>query len=238
MPLNPPNPVTVNPGSPAQVTATINTANDTPGSYYVVFNAQDATGSQMVTYALTIIPTFSLANATPTQTITAGQTTGAYQLTVAPNPPGSAFQGAVTLSCGFGLPPGAQCTFNPSTPQTPGSTAVNVVMTISTTAASTSMLSKPGKRPAYLYAFGLLLPGIVIAWGTSQPNRSHSRKSILLAILFLLAICQTSCGGGSSSPNTSTTQQLTAAGNYTITVTGTAGSLSSSTNVGLIVEAP
>jgi hypothetical protein len=110
-------------------------------------------------------------------------------------------------------------------------------MTISTTAA-TSMLSVPGKRPPYLYAFGLLLPGIVIVWGASLRNRGHSRKSILLAILFLLAIFQTSCGGGSSSPNTSTTQQLTAAGNYTITVTGTAGSLSSSTNVGLIVEAP
>jgi hypothetical protein len=236
--FNPSSPLTVNPGAPIPFTASINVpTNATPANYNILFNAQDATGSQTVTFVLTILPSFSLTNATPTQTITAGQTTGAYQLSIAPNPPGSPFQGAVTLACGFGLPPGAQCIFNPSTPQTPGSTAVNVVMTISTTAA-TSMLSMPGKRPAYLYAFGLLLPGIVIAWGTARRNQSHSRKSILLAILFLVAICQTSCGGGSSSPNTSSTTQLTTAGNYTITVTGTAGSLSSSTNVGLIVEAP
>jgi hypothetical protein len=236
MPLNPPNPVTVNPGSPVQVTAIIDTANDAPGKYNLAFSAQDATGSQSVIYVLTIIPTFSITNATPTQTITAGQTTGAYQLSVAPNPPGSSFQSAVTLSCGFGLPPGAQCLFSPSTPITPGSSAVNVVMTISTTAA-TSSLRMPSQRRTYLYAFALMLPGIVIASGTTGRNRRHSRKSVLLAILFLLAISLDSCGGVSSGANSTTTQQTTA-GNYTITVTGTSGSLSSSTNVGLIVEAP
>lgn len=235
--LNPPSPFTVSAGASVPFTASINVpTNATPQNYNIVFNAQDATGSQTVTYVLTIVPTFSVTNATPTQTITAGQTTGAYQLSVAPNPPGSSYQGAITLACGFGLPPGAQCLFSPSTPVTPGSSAVNVVMTISTTAA-TSSLRIPGQRRTYLYAFALMLPGIVIVWGTTERNRRHSRKPTLLAILFLLAIGLNSCGGVSSGANNTTTQQTTA-GNYTITVTGTSGSLSSSTNVGLIVEAP
>jgi hypothetical protein len=236
--LNPPSPFTVNPGASVQFTASINVpTNATPQSYNIIFNAQDATGSQTVTYVLTIVPTFSVTNGTPTQTITAGQTTGAYQLSVAPNPPGSSFQSAVTLSCGFGLPPGAQCLFSPATAITPGSSAVNVVMTISTT-ATTSSLRMPDRRRNYLYALALLLPGIVIICGAGR-NRGHSRKSALLAILFLLAISLISCGGVSSGPNSNgTTGQQTTAGNYTITVTGTSGSLSSSTNVGLIVEAP
>lgn len=235
--FNPQGPFSLNPGASVQFTASINIpTNATPKEYGIVFTAQDPTGSQTVTYPLTIIATFSLTNATPTQTITQGQTTGAYQLSVAPNPPGSAFSGAVTLSCGFGTPPGAQCLFSPSTPVTPGSTAVNVVMTISTTTTA-SRLRKPGKGLTYFYAFALMLPGIVIAWGPAQPKRNRSREFVLLAILCLGAMGLLSCGGGSSSP-TGTTGALTTAGNYTITVTGTSGSLSSSTNVGLIVEAP
>jgi hypothetical protein len=237
--LAPPSPISVNPGASVSVSATINVPNNaTPQNYNIMFSAQDATGSQAVTFTLKIVPTFSVTNATPTQTITTGQTTGAYQLTVAPNPPGSSFSGAVTLSCGFGLPQGAQCIFNPSTPIAPGSSAQNVVMTISTTAA-TSELRMPAERRGYFYGISLMLPGILLAWGAPKRNRSHSRKAIFLAILFLLVIGWTSCGSGPTSTNSSTTSgQQTTSGNYTITVTGTSGALSSSTNVGLVVEAP
>ena len=237
--VNPSSPVSVNPGASVPVSVTINVPNSAASqTYNIVFNAQDATGSETVTFALKIVPTFSLTNATPTQTITTGQTTGAYQLTVAPNPPGSSFAGAVTLSCGFGLPPGAECLFSPSTAITPGSSAQNVVMTISTTAA-TSELRMPVVFQQYFYGVSLILPGVIFAWGTPKRNRSHSRKAIFLAILFLLAIGWTSCATGPKiiSGNTTSGQQTTS-GNYTITVTGTSGALSSSTNVGLIVEAP
>jgi len=191
-----------------------------------------------VIFTLKIVPTFSLTNTTPTQTITTGQTTGAYQLTVAPNPPGSSFSGAVTLSCGLGLPQRAKCLFNPSTAITPGSSAQNVVMTISTTAATSElrMLIAPQR---YFYGVSLILPGIIFAWGTPKRHRSHSRKAVFLAILFLLAIGWTSCATGPTSISGNTTSgQQTTSGNYTITVTGTSGTLSNSTNVGLVVEAP
>ncbi|MGA8430216.1 MAG: hypothetical protein WB729_10375 [Candidatus Sulfotelmatobacter sp.] len=237
--LNPLSPISVNPGASVPVSATVNVPNSASSqSYNIVFNAQDATGSETVIFTLKIVPTFSLTNTTPTQTITTGQTTGAYQLTVAPNPPGSSFSGAVTLSCGFGLPQGAQCLFNPSTAITPGSSAQNVVMTISTTAA-TSELRMPIAPQRYFYGASLILPGIIFAWGTPKRHRSHSRKAVFLAILFLLAIGWTSCATGPTSISGNTTSgQQTTSGNYTITVTGTSGAISSSTNVGLIVEAP
>jgi hypothetical protein len=244
MPLSPPNPVTVNPGSPVQVTANINTANDAPGSYNIVFGAEDATASQTVTYVLSIVPSFTVES-TPgdTQTITAGQTTGAYQLNVAPNPPDSLFPGAVSLACSLALPPGAplptgmQCLFAPSATVTvtPRSSGTNVVMTISTT--DTSTLIMPGKRSAYLYALVLVLPGIVLTWETARRKRHGPRNIFAFVILFWLAIFLVSCGGGSSSPNSTSTTTLVTT-NYTITITGMSGSLSSSTNVGLIVEAP
>jgi hypothetical protein len=108
-------------------------------------------------------------------------------------------------------------------------------MTISTT--DTSTLIMPGKRSAYLYALVLVLPGIVLTWETARRKRHGPRNIFAFVILFWLAIFLVSCGGGSSSPNSTSTTTLVTT-NYTITITGMSGSLSSSTNVGLIVEAP
>jgi hypothetical protein len=204
-----------------------------PGQYNIAFNAQDASGNQAVSYSLVVIPDFSVTNATPPQTITAGQTTGAYQLSVAPNPPGSSFSGAITLACApLGLPPGAQCIFAPSTPVTPGGTAIDVVLTISTTATTSR-----NSRRTYFYALGLMFPGIVIIWGAVERKRNHSHSMVGLAILFSLAIVLASCGGPVAS-TTNTSVQTTGATTYAITVVGTSGSLTHDANVGLVVESP
>ena len=80
--------------------------------------------------SLTLAQDFRLTSSTPTQTVTAGQTTGPYNLTI--QPVGSSFNAAVTLACISGLPAQAQCIFSPSGSITPGSSAVDVVMSIST----------------------------------------------------------------------------------------------------------
>jgi hypothetical protein len=49
------------------------------------------------------------------------------------------FNGAVSLTCSAGLPAGAQCIVSPSTPLTPGNSAVDVVMNISTRANSAQL---------------------------------------------------------------------------------------------------
>jgi len=170
--------------------------------------------------------------------VNAGQATGPYNLTI--QPVGTSFNAAVTLACS-GLPALSQCAFAPSAPVTPGSSAATVVMTISTTAATSSLLL-PGR--SIFYAMLLLVPGIALAWG---PARRFSWKGNLrtwaligaligtLALLMLLPSCSgvSSGGGGHGQPGTPS-------GTYTITVTGTSPGAPAdpgqSTQVSLIVN--
>ena len=137
--VSPANPIAVASGGSATITVSINVPNNTvPGSYNIKINTQDATGepSHSATFSLNLGQDFELISSTSNQTLTAGQTSGPYNLTV--QPVGSSFTGAVTLACTTGLPVQAQCLFSPSTPVTPGSSAVDVVMTISTQATGST----------------------------------------------------------------------------------------------------
>jgi hypothetical protein len=236
--FTPANPVTISASAAASLTVTLSVPNTAaPNAYNIKVSVADSSGqpSHTVQLPLTVMPDFSVSSATPTQTVTAGQTSGAYQLTVAPNPPGFSFASAVTLSCPSGLPAGALCLFSPSAPQTPGNSAVNVVMTISTYAATADLPWSRSHR-AILYAFWLLVPGIVIRWSAVRriPRKLKRHAFASLATLLLLSWSLLSCGGvstggsGGSTGNTPVT--------YVVTVTGTSGSLSHSTGVSLVVE--
>jgi hypothetical protein len=231
--LSPANPVAVTDGGSTGLTATINVPNNaTPGNYNININTQDTTGapSHAFTVVLTVEQDFTLSSATPTQTVTAGQQSGAYQLTI--QPVGSSFSAAVTLSCTAGLPVQAQCVFNPAAPQTPGSSAVDAVMNISTTTASGSE-SRPS-RVTTLAAPWLLLAGSAMGWvvaGTRGPTRKRSGFG-LLALLVLLTCFLPSCSGVSNGGGGGTGPPVT----YHVTVTGTSGALSHSAQVTLIVN--
>ena len=206
-------------------------------------NTHDITGapSHPFTILVTLAQNFTLTSSTSSQTVTAGQTTGPYNLTV--QPIGTSFPGPVTFSCASGLPAGAQCLFSPSTPVTPGNTPQSIVMTISTATKKADM--DPGSgRPSIYYAMWLVLPGIVIGWSAAG-TRLTKRKSLILdvGLLLLLILSLLSCGGVSSgggtppvTPPPSGTQPVT----YQITVTGaspgTAADASHSTVVTLVVD--
>ena len=146
--FNPGNPITVSPGSPVVLGAILTTpVNAAPGAYNININTHDTTGtpSHNSAIALTVAQNFTLTSSTAPQTVTSGQTTGPYNLTIAPL--GASFSNPVTLSCSGGLPSGTQCSFNPATPITPGNNSASVVMTIST-GASTS----PGTYPVTVTA--------------------------------------------------------------------------------------
>jgi hypothetical protein len=223
--LSPPNPITINASSSAPVTATINVPNNAaPGTYNININSQDVTGepTALWTIALTVNPDFSITAPTPgTQTITAGQS-ASYNFSVAPVVSGSSFANAINLSCG-GAPTISLCTFTPN-PVTPGSTAVNVVMTISTTASSASPAPRPPILAALHYTLWLALPGLVL-FGIRTRRGKHARFSLPASLLglFLLALLLPSCGGGGSNGGGGGggQQQGTQPGTYTITVTGT-----------------
>jgi len=106
------------------------------GNYTVTLQATTpgapAPMNKSFTLAVTASQDFTVNSSTPAQTVAAGQTTGPYNLTIAPA--GSSFAGVVTLSCS-GIPSGAQCNFTPNT-VVPESNSVNVVLTITTSGAA------------------------------------------------------------------------------------------------------
>jgi hypothetical protein len=217
--LSPANPITLAAGGTATLTVTLNIPNNAdPGAYAITVSTQDTTGGPVhsATINLTLAQDFVVlcpAATSPsscTQTVTAGQTSGAYNLTV--QPVGSSFANPVTPSCPTGLPSGAQCLFSPSTPVTPGSSAVDVVLSISTVAA-TNAQTRSRHLPASI--FYLLLPAVVLGMLRISPQQRRRTLLLLLvlpALMFWLSCSGVSNGGGGGGGTPQT---------YQVTVTGT-----------------
>jgi 6-phosphogluconolactonase (cycloisomerase 2 family) len=169
---------------------------------------------------------FALSSNPASATINPGQS-GTYTVTVTPQ---GSFVNPISFSCA-GLPALAACTFSPAT-LTPDANTVTTNLTISTKGPSAALAPAPlGHNSSPLYALGLVLPAMVLGMvGIAAPKRRRlmGRFLILLGIggcLFLAA-----CGSGSNSGS------VTPAGNYTITVTATAGSTQHKATVTLAVR--
>jgi hypothetical protein len=201
-------------------TVNINVPNDaSPGTYDLKINAQDTSEtpiSHSATIALTVQSNFVLSSSTPSQTVRAGQTTGAYNLTI--QPLGASFNSPVTLACAKGLPSGAQCNFSPSSPITPGASAINVVMSISTQGSSAAL--SRGVRGAVVLAASLFMPALL--WAFTSPRRRHRSRGKLgflpvimltVPLLLILASCSgvSAQGGGGTTlpPGNPVTYQVT-----------------------------
>jgi hypothetical protein len=131
--------------------------------------------------SLTVGQDFVVTSSTDSQTVTAGQTSGPYGLTV--RPVGASFTGAVTLACTAGLPAGAQCTFNPPTPVTPGNSALDVVMNIATKASARSQASAVGHFPPPV----IWLPiAAFVDMSLSETRKAKRRRSVLGALVVWL----------------------------------------------------
>jgi hypothetical protein len=220
--VTPASPVAISANAPATLMVAVNVPNTvTPGTYNVNVTVTDSSGqpNHTLQLPLTVMQDFSVTSATPSQTLSAGQTGGAYQLTVAPNPFASSFAGAVTLSCPSGLPAGAQCLFAPSATVTLVNGPAAVVMSISTTARKAALRS-PASHSIF-YTLWLLWPGIVIGWSAvgTRPGKRKAQVSGV-TMLLLLALSMLSCGGvsngGGTPPPTGNKPTI-----YQITVTGT-----------------
>src|SRR5262249_18820660 len=145
--------------------------------------------------------------------------------------PQNGFTNAVTLACS-GLPTGANCSFSPSSVTPTGGAPATSMLTISTTRAQAS-LTWP---PRFIFYTMLLPIGGLALLGAGFT----SRKKRLLGIALVCLLCSgliflAACGGGSSSSGGGGGGG-TPPGTYTITVTGTSGSLSNSQAVSLTVQ--
>jgi hypothetical protein len=220
---------TIGSGAAVALTAVINIPNNAiPATYNIEINTQDVTGAPSHTWpiALTVNQDFTLSALTPaTQTITAGQS-ASYNFSVLPV--GASFANAVNLSCSGG-PVVSLCSFTPN-PVTPGGNSAAVVMQITTTSNAASLFPQGSGRAVIFYALWLALPGLALLGSRVRGGKraKHAPPASLLG-LFLLALLLPSCGGGGSNGGGGGGGGLgqgTQPGTYTITVTGTSGTLS------------
>jgi subtilisin family serine protease len=150
--------------------------------------------------------------------------------------PGARMQNDISFTCA-GLPLLSTCTFSPGAVlKISGPT--NVTLTIKTTGTSAAAIH-PGSGFKFSSAVFTVLTFLMVGFVFSPGKRLGKGAYIPLAAL-MLGLCL-SCGGGGSgsggggSPNPPPVQ-TTPSGTYTVTVKATAGSVSQTTSVQLIVD--
>jgi hypothetical protein len=198
--------ITFTPAAGGARTATLTITDNAPGSPQTVplsGNGED----------------FSLAVASgssPSATVTAGQT-ATYPLAITPL---GGFNQSVSFSCS-GAPSLSTCSVSPSPLALNGSSAVSTTVTVTTTAAS-ALGPKP-KPPAGPW-IGLWMLAILAALGApllAGRRFAWRRAWAPLAVVALALALWVGCGGGGGAPATPTSKPGTPSGDYSLTVSGT-----------------
>ncbi len=172
---------------------------------------------------------FSISASPSSNSISAGAT-ATYTATLAPI---DGFIGTVQLAC-TGAPTKATCALSKSSVTLDGANAVNVTVTVTTTASTTSLLFPSSIAPfdgisrvSLASACFALLPiaGLLII---------RRRKLAAIAAFGVIALALVGCGGGGSGGGGTTPG--TPSGTYSLKVTGTDGGLVHDSTLTLTVQ--
>jgi len=195
-----------------------------------------STGTTTVTVATPAPPSFNIANGSIT--LVPGAVTGnSVNVTVTP---AGGFTGSVTLTAAItSSPSGAQAlptlSFGNSSPVSiTGAASATATLTIVTTTAGSASLA-PANRALPWTRIGGAALACLLLFGIPGGKRRRNLFR-LLALFAILAGGMAACGGGGSGGGGGSSTPGTTAGNYTITVTGTSGSTTSSGTVTLTIE--
>ncbi|MBZ5701357.1 MAG: glycoside hydrolase [Acidobacteriia bacterium] len=148
------------------------------------------------------------------------------------------FTAAVSLSCSLpAAAKGTTCTVSPNSVSPGGSATVTVTTTAFLPPAGFRQPSRPANPmlpvvPAALLAAVLLA---LLAYQTKRPRPRLGLTAAFAALAFFVILPLAGCGGGSSSAPPPVTNS-TPKGTYTITVTGTSGSITHTTPLTIVVN--
>ena len=184
--------------------------------------------------------TYTISSSNPAPTIIATPasasvkigSSAAYTISVTPQNGGN---GAVSLTCTLPSTGELGCSMSPNS-ITPGTTST---LTVTTTAPTTALVAPAREKLSPIYALCLSLPAFALAGIGIESRRRRLGIRIARFLIVIATLFFASCGGGnpsSSESNRTRGNPGTPAGTYTITVTGTSGSLTGSTNVTLTVQ--
>jgi len=174
---------------------------------------------------------FAVTAAPASGTIIAGNS-ATFTVTVTPS---FGFNATVNVACS-GLPGASSCTASPSSVTPSGTTPITATLTI-TTRARTMVPPRSWPSPRFpgfglasaLYALALLA---LLSLGVLVTRRRFGWALAVLLLTLFAMLAVAACGGGSGYTNPTGTP----AGNYTVKVTGTSGSLSNSSTINLTVQ--
>jgi hypothetical protein len=185
-----------------------------------------------------VAPDFTLADPTTTTSTVPAGGTATYSLSLASV---NGFTGPIALACS-NLPAYASCVFSPSS--TTLSTSTPVSVSIVTTATKVALVAPPvlhatPDNRSLVYALLGLLGAPLFA--TRRIRRNLKRTRSLLLLLAGLGILGGVLGCGTKPSSSSTTSPATPspgtpAGTYTVTVTATAGTMTHSIPLTLVVQ--
>jgi subtilase family serine protease len=227
------------PGTWATVTVAVG-ATAAAGTQNIMVSGSDASGTQSLTYTLTVtsLPaapdfTINMASGASSSAAVLPGGTAVFTFTISPANGAGAFPYAIALSAS-GLPAGATAVFSPaSVPASSGTTTVTLTIQLPQASAAARMAGGIGSgivgRLAQLSLAFLLLP---IAGMLRRNGKWLGRLvSVLLLLIAGMAAMAGLSGCGSINGYIGQAPQT-----YTVTVTGTSGALSHSTTVTMTVE--
>jgi hypothetical protein len=194
-------------------------------------------GSTATAVSLTVNTTYTVTVPPTTYDVAQG---GSVSINVIVPPIGGAFNSVVTLSAS-GLPAGATATFVPPT-VTPGTTGATTTLTIQLAPLASELVAPNSGSPRMQWLAALFNPAYGSALAAflatlmlvALPRRRRMVKALqfaaFIAVACLVGSALTGCSGGFLRPPS------TQPGSFTVTITGTSGSVHQSATVTVVVQ--